>query len=184
MRSMKSQTVWCARAQVTTSLLMGVLIIGFFSAVWWPARLKQSRLREQIAVRSGKLETNQARAMNLPILAAEVAKLEAKLQRFNKKLPRTAELDGFVREMTQASQQCALRKLVHQPGAVKRLDLFSEIPISMNFEGDFNGVFAFLRQMEEMQRLTRVKSLTVKTRDPKLGTVDVNMAMNIYYSEF
>lgn len=183
MRSIKNQSMWCARAQLTLSLMMGGLILVFVVAAWWPACVRQSRLRDEIASRSKMLESNQSRAMNLPILAAEVAKLEAKLQRFNKKLPRTAELGEFVRDMTQASQQCALRKLVHQPGQVKRHELFSEVPISMNFEGDFAGVFAFLRQMEEMQRLTRVKNINVRTKDSKLGSVEVNMAMNIYYSE-
>jgi hypothetical protein len=53
----------------------------------------------------------------------------------------------------------------------------------MNFEGDFQNVFSFIRQLEEMQRLTRVRSLTVKCKDGKLGHVDVSMAMNIYFSE-
>lgn len=183
MRSIKTQSTWCTRAQLTLSLIMGALFVTFVAGAWWPACLRQARLREQIDSRSKMLETNQSRAMNLPILAAEVAKLEAKLQRFNKKLPKTAELGEFVRDMTQASQQCSLRKLVHQPGQVKRHELFSEIPITMNFEGDFTTAFAFLRQMEEMQRLTRVKNINVRTKDSKLGSVEVNMAMNIYYSE-
>ncbi len=63
------------------------------------------------------------------------------------------------------------------------LELYSEIPITMNFEGDFSSVFGFLREMEAMPRLTRVKSLNIRTKDPKLGIVDVNLAMNIYFSE-
>jgi Tfp pilus assembly protein PilO len=98
-------------------------------------------------------------------------------------LPKTAELGEFLRDLTPVSQQYAIRKLIHQPGTVKRLDLYGEIPITMNFEGDFQNVFSFLRQLEEMPRLTRVRNLTIKAKDGKLGQVDVNMAMNIYFSE-
>ena len=53
----------------------------------------------------------------------------------------------------------------------------------MTFEGDFLNVFGFLRELEGMQRLTRVKTLSVRCKDPKTGQVDVSMAMNIYFSE-
>ena len=49
--------------------------------------------------------------------------------------------------------------------------------------GDFANVFSFIRRLEEMQRLTRVKSLSVHCKDGRLGQVDVNLAMNIYFSE-
>jgi hypothetical protein len=53
----------------------------------------------------------------------------------------------------------------------------------MTFEGDFLNAFGFLRQLEEMQRLTRVKTLSVRCRDPRTGLVEVSLAMNIYFSE-
>jgi Tfp pilus assembly protein PilO len=165
------------------SIFIASLFLLFFVVGYRPANQRLLLLRQEIAARSRRLETNQSQASKLPGLASEVIKLEAKLQRNNKKLPKTPEFGEFIRELTQASQQCSLRKLVHQPGIVRRLELYGEVPITMNFEGDFNNVFNFLRQMEEMQRLTRVKSLTVKCKDPKLGNVDVNMAMNIYFSE-
>ena len=183
MRSLKTQIAWCARAQWTMSLVMATLFLLFFVVGYRPANQRLLALRGQIAGSSKRLETNQSRAMNLPILAAEVAKLEARLQRNNKQLPRTLELGEFIGQMTLVSQQSNLRKLVHQPGAVRRLELYSEIPITMTFEGDFTNVFSFLRQMEEMQRLTRVKSLTVRSRDPKLGLVDVSLSMNINFSD-
>jgi hypothetical protein len=34
-----------------------------------------------------------------------------------------------------------------------------------------------------MQRLTRVRDLTVRAKDPSTGLVDVSLSMNIYYTE-
>jgi len=47
----------------------------------------------------------------------------------------------------------------------------------------FQNVFSFIRQLEEMQRLARVKQMTVKCKDGKAGQVDVSLTMNIYFSE-
>ena len=182
-RTIKSQIAWCARAHWVLSILMGVLLVSFILFGWRPAWSRQRQLRTEIDAAARVLDTNQSRASNMSVLMREVARLQSQLARFNKKLPRTAELGEFIREITQVSQQCALYKLVHQPGQIRRLELYSEVPITMNFEGNFNDVFLFLRQMEQMQRLARVKNITVRTRDTKLGTVDVSMAMNIYFSE-
>ena len=53
-------------------------------------------------------------------------------------------------------------ELCREPGVPNRTDLYTEWPIALKFEGDFNSVFAFLRRTEEMSRLTQVKSMKVK----------------------
>ena len=183
MRTVQSQIAWCARAQWTMTLVMVTMVGGFLLFGFRPASQRQGHLKSELVSRSHQLEQNQARAQNLPILAMEVDRLRLKLERFNKKLPKTTELGEFIRDLTQVSQQYTVRKLVHQPGTVKRQDLYGEIPITMSFEADFQNVFSFLRQLEDMPRLIRVKNLSVKCKDPKLGHVDVNMAMNSYFSE-
>jgi Tfp pilus assembly protein PilO len=184
MRSVRSQTAWCKRAQWSMTVFMVSLIAVFFVFGFRPATQRLTALRTDIVAKSQRLETNQGRAMMLPGLQVEVDRLRLRLERFNKKLPKTAELGEFIRDLTNVSQQYAIRKLIHQPGTVRRLDLYGEIPITMSFEGDFASVFGFVRQLEEMQRLTRVKTINVRCKDGKLGHVDVSMAMNIYFSEF
>jgi hypothetical protein len=46
------------------------------------------------------------------------------------------------------------------------------------------SVFSFLRQTEQMQRLTRVKELKLKSSDraDKAGQVEVELSMNIYFA--
>ena len=183
MRTVQSQIAWCARAQWTLTIVM-VSTIGLFLIFGYrPATQRLTFLKGEIANHSQLLDENQTKARRLPMLAFEVDRLRNKLEKFNKRLPKTAELGEFIRDLTQVSQQCAIRKLVHQPGTVRRLDLYGEIPITMNFEGDFQNVFSFILKLEDMQRLTRVRNLTVRAKDGKLGQVDVSMAMNIYFSE-
>ena len=183
MKSVQNQIAWCARAQWTMTVVMGTLIAAFLVFGFVPGNRRQKQLREQLAEKSRELDSNQVRAGNLLTLAKEVERLQLKLERQNKVLPKTAELGEFIGALTPARQQFQIRKFVHQVGTIRRQELYGEIPISMTFEGEFPNVFGFLRQLEEMQRLTRVKSLTVRCKDPRTGQVDVSMAMNIYFSE-
>jgi Tfp pilus assembly protein PilO len=182
MRSVKSQSAWCVRAHWTLSGVMVGLIIVFFAFGFRPAWSRQRLLRDETERAKRELETSRSRAANFLVLASEVKRLENQLLKFNKRLPRTMELPEFINEMTQASQQCNLKPVYH-PQAVKKLDLYSEVPITMTFTGDFTSVFNFLRQMEGLQRLTRVKSLNLKSKDAKLGQVEASLVMNIYYSD-
>jgi Tfp pilus assembly protein PilO len=183
MRSIRSQIVWCARAQWTMTFLMVSLGGLFFIFGYRPANQRIANLKAEIAAKTQRLDTNQYRAQNLNDVAREVDHLRFKLDKFNKKLPRTAELGEFIRDLSTVSSKYTIGKLVYQPGTVRRQDVFGEVPITMTFEGDFGNVFSFLRHLEEMQRLARIKSLQVHGKDGKLGQVDVTMAVNIYFSE-
>jgi Tfp pilus assembly protein PilO len=164
------------------SIAMVLLIVLFFAFGFRPTWVRQRQLKLDIQHADRELESSRSRAANFLILAGEVKRLENQLLKFNKRLPKTMELPEFINEMTQASQQCNLKPVFH-PQTIKKLDLYSEVPITMTFTGDFVSVFNFLRQMEGLQRLTRVKSLNVKSKDAKLGQVEASLVMNIYYSD-
>ena len=115
----------------------------------------------------------------------EVTAKQARLERFDKKLPKSPELHAFINNITEVSNQAGLRnKWTVEPGVPIRSDLYAEWPISLEFEGDFKSVFNFLRRAEEMQRLTRVKGLKVRgLNGTKTGQVQVELSMNIYFAE-
>jgi Tfp pilus assembly protein PilO len=182
-RTFQSQITWCVRAQWTLTLVMVGLLAAYAILGWWPANRRLSTLRAEIATRSQRLDSNTARTSNLPKLANEVEFLRLKLERFDKKLPKTPAVEDFIAETAQVSGQQGIKKLMHQPGVMRRTDLYGETPIAMSFESDFTGAFNFIRQLEEAQRLARVKTLKVRAKDAKLGLVDVNLVMNTYFSE-
>jgi Tfp pilus assembly protein PilO len=183
MRSVQSQIGWCVRAQWTMTSIMVSLIALYFLFGYWPANRRLSAMAGEMATKSRQLGVNQSRASNLSTLAWEVDRLRLKLDRNNKKLPKTAEYGEFLKEMSTAAQQLGIQKLSNTPGTVKREELFGQIPITMSFEGAFTDVFRFIRELEGMSRLTRVRTLGVHSKSSKSGQVDVTMTMNIYFSE-
>jgi hypothetical protein len=68
-------------------------------------------------------------------------------------------------------------------GDPQRFEQFTQQQVSLKFEGDFLNVFSFLRRAEDMQRLTRVSSIIIHGADLKAGVVQVEMNMDLYYSE-
>ena len=183
MRSLQSNLVRLRRLQW---VLAGVTVMGlaaFYVGVFRPQAARLEGLTLQIQQKRRDLEGSTDKTKKLPILMGQVRDLDVRVQHFERQFPRQPALDLFIRDITDISQRMNLREWRYQPGAPKRGEAFQELPIQMQFTGDFLNVASFLREVENMPRLTRVKKLSVKSRDSKSGLVEVELGMNIYFSE-
>ena len=185
MRSLQTQAEWCARAQWVLGVAVAVIVIGFYAAVYRPNTQRLESLRLQIEANRQTLSGNSNKLQVLPDVKLQVASMRSRLDRFDKTVPRLPEIGPFINDITEISHQAGLRKgWAVEPGVPTQSELYREFPIALKFEGNFENVFAFLRRAELMQRLTRVKSLKVRSPDAgKSGQVQVELSMNIYFSE-
>jgi Tfp pilus assembly protein PilO len=184
MRALRTQSEWCARVQLIMGVSLVVLLGGFVAFVYRPSSQKLAALRDQADEQRRKLTSNRSQVQILPEVMLEVDRMQTRLERFDKKLPSQPDLGPFINDITEVSHQANLRKVQVEPGVPSRTDLYTEWPIALKFEGDFASVFAFLRRAEAMQRLTHVRGLKVKSSDNgKSGSVQVELSMNIYFSE-
>ncbi|CAN5400648.1 hypothetical protein BH10PLA1_BH10PLA1_02580 [soil metagenome] len=183
MQTLQNQTAKYKTLQLSMGALALLMAGGFYFVGIRPAQKQRAAVVSMIDSVKGDLAAGQQRAMALPGVKSEVEQLKARLERFDKKLPKKPDMDQFMREITRVSDQASLKKVTVQPGSPKRSELFSEMPIALNFTGDFQSVVNFLKQTEEMQRLTRVRSLSIKTKDPQQGSVEVDVSMSIYFAD-
>jgi len=183
MRSLHSQITWCRRLQLGLSMGLALAVVLFVFAGYLPARHRLEALHGQIQSKTTEVEDNQNKARNLPLLALEVKELESRVRDYDRQFPKQADLGDFIKDITRVSQQLALRDWKYQPSAPRRGDTYFELPIQMNFQGEFLNVFSFLTEVEHLQRLTRVRKLAIRIKDFKSGMVEVEIGLNIYFSE-
>jgi Tfp pilus assembly protein PilO len=183
MQTLQSHNQRCTRVQWIMAGVMVLIIAAFYMFGFRPLSNRQAALAQDIVAKRTALQTEQDEARKLPEVTMEVNRLRARVEKFDKKMPKQADIGNFIRDINQLSQQTSLKKMTVTPGMPRKTQLYSELPISLNFEGDFVSVHAFLRQAESMQRLTRVRNVNVKNNDPVSGQVQVELSMNIYFSE-
>jgi type IV pilus assembly protein PilO len=184
MKSLQLQTQWCNRAQWGLGVTLAVLAMGFYTFVFRPNNQRLDDLRTQIQSKQRDLNSNKTRVQILPDVMRAVTDMTVRLESFNKQMPKQPDLGPFINDITELSHQASLRKVFVEPGMPQRSELYAEWPIALKFEGDFLSAFTFLRRAEEMQRLTRVRTLKVQSTDGgKTGQVQVELSMNIYFSE-
>ena len=184
MRTLQNQIGWCARAQWTLSSAMVLFAVAFFLFGYRPATVRLAELRAQVEAKQRELQSNQTKTEIRATVEQNVAKLRRQLDRSDKQLPRHQDWGQFMHDITKLRQQFPLDQWLVEPAAQPRQNaLFVELPIDMRFEGDFLSVFGFLRQVDQMPRLTRVQDLKVRAKPGKAGKVEVQLLLNIYYSE-
>ena len=184
MRALRTQADWCARVQLILGVALIVVLSGFVALIYRPSSERLTDLRRQTEEQRNRLNRNLTEVSILPAVMNEVGRMQMRLEHFDKQLPKQPDLGPFINDITEVSHQTSLRKMTVEPGVPNRTDLYTEWPIALKFEGDFGSVFAFLRRTEEMSRLTQVKSMKVRSTDNgKSGQVQVELSMNIYFSE-
>jgi Tfp pilus assembly protein PilO len=183
MRTLKQQVGWYQRSQWVMGAMAGAGLLLFYFGAYRPNTSARSSVRAQIQSRQRQLESDRTRASSLPMLFFQVQQLEGRVKTYDRQFPRRPELGQLIRDMTQISQQLSLQEWKYQPGAPRRGDGYFELPIQMSFQGDFLNVASFLRQVEDMQRLTWVRRLEIKSKPGQSGAVDAVVTLNVYFSE-
>ncbi len=181
--TLQRQIGLCRRIQLILAGVLLVITVAFYAIGYRPMTARLSILETKIAASRSDLKMAQQKALHLPDLTRQVEKLQVKVERNGKKMPRSPDLGQFMRDVTQISQQVALRDFKLQPMPSRRQELFYELPIIMQFRGDFPNASLFIRQLEDLQRLTRVRRLSIRSKNLDTGTVDVEVTLNIYFWE-
>ena len=183
MLTLNNQIRWCLRAQLTLGGLLLAMGLCFYFLGYRPFTRKMHSLDNEIHDIQQELANNSVKSQILPEVAKQVKELRLKLDGA-KKLPRDMDVAGFINDVTRISQSTQLRKPQYHPDTPKRGELFSLYPIQLKLQGNFANVFEFIRETESLPRLSRVRSLMIKTdttaKDP--GTVTVDLGMDLYFS--
>ncbi len=116
----------------------------------------------------------------------EVEKLKAAYETLMSKLPPETEMDKVLQQVAKAAQENQLNiKSVRNGKAVNGVN-YDEQPIRMVIDGPFNvsqgpGFFRFLSQVEQMQRLTKIKQMKIDADEKNNGAITTDMELTVYY---
>jgi Tfp pilus assembly protein PilO len=183
MLSLQKQISLFKRTQWALIAIMLLIAGAFYLFVYRPMVHKQAVLDADIRTSHADLRGSRDKTSVLPSVLAEVDQLRKRVSQF-KTVSRPHEVGDFLKEMEQLSAQASLKSLVIKevlgPSVGRLGGRMNEKALDISFEGDFVSIYSFLRNSEDLQRLTRIPSLSIRSRDRR-GTVRVAMKMNIYF---
>ena len=146
------------------------------------SRLEQ--LREQIATEKLAMEADSNKAAVVPDMLRSVMDMKRRYKDFDRRLPKSKELGGFLQEITAIRSQSDLQGGRMDTGNPVSEYLYNTMPIKMSFEGSYLALARFLEQISKMQRLTRVQKLLITAPGDGFGKdLGIELFMNIYFTK-
>lgn len=164
-------------------LLLGLPVAAYFF-VFQPRNTQIAEAREEIRQKQVKLTQLEAATESMPDIPLEIQKLTEAIAMFEQKLPAHHEIHGILDDVDKLAKSSQLQTESFRTEKTSAGAHYSEQPIRMKIRGDFDGLYEFLQQVEQLPRITSTTHLGVtrlKRQELPEGTVEADMVLTIYY---
>ncbi|HXK08044.1 MAG TPA: type 4a pilus biogenesis protein PilO [Vicinamibacteria bacterium] len=151
--------------QLGVAAVVAALICGGFYYLWYSDAVAQQRTKEAtLADLQKQIRALEATANKLPEFQREVQALEARLETLKRILPPEKEMPDLMRRVQYLAAQSSLQIRKFNPSNPVQKDFFQEIPVSLDLEGTYHNLGAFLDRVSRMSRLVNVGEVKVKAQ--------------------
>lgn len=162
--------------------LIAALVVAAIVAVYLPQSRRLEEIRTEIAGLRLRMQTLSAEAEAVPGMIRQVESMKARYKDFDRKLPKSSELYGFLGKIGRHLEEAKLSSEGIKPDRPVREELYHTLPIIMRCQGRYPELTRFLAEIDKMERLTRVRKLLITSR-PGAGDLKIEIHMNIYFTE-
>jgi len=168
-------------------LVFFVLIIGMAYVSWTymikPANSDLRAARDSVQEKKSKLDKlDQATAANSrESISEQLKKIEEAIQVFESKLPPSSEIHTVLENVTLIAQRHGLTPKTIRTQKNKTNRGYIEQPIEMELDGNFNAYYAFLLELEKMDRITKIRELNLKKKGKEEGQTESHFVMSIFF---
>ncbi len=169
--------------QVGVSVVLALLVVGGFYWLWYKDALAQQKTKEtELAGLQKQIRALEATANKLAEFQREVQMLEAKLEGLKRSLPPEKEMPDLMRRLQYLAAQSSLAVLKFSPTKPIDKEFYQEIPISVDLEGTYHNMGAFLDRISRIPRIVNVGNLKIKAQqNPTINkTVAVSAIATTY----
>ena len=163
--------------------MIAALICGGFYYFWYSDALEKERQKEaRLATLQKEIRALEATANRLPEFQREVQALEARLETLKRILPPEKEMPDLMRRVQYLAAQSSLQIRKFNPAAVVSKDFYQEVPVSIDVEGTYHNLGAFLDRVSRMSRLVNMSDLKIKAQTAQTlnNTVAVTATATTY----
>jgi type IV pilus assembly protein PilO len=144
------------------------------------ALLQQRAAMEQKQAKLAELDRAKGTASNLD---EQLKHVEEAIRVFESKLPPKSEIHTVLENVTLIAQKHGLIPKTISALKATEKNGYIEQPLKMELHGDFNSYYAFLLELERMDRITKIRELTLKKKSQYEGQTEATFVMSIFFMD-
>jgi len=172
------------RLPLVVSGLMIVLLAGSGLAVVYPSFKEMHRINLEMVSLQNQAKQAETRAKVTESLADELNRWTRRLEEELKPVPDSPDMAGLIRELGRAfSDHGDETSQTITTGDVQQGEDSMLLPIIVESKGSFENVFNLIHRIEGLDRLIRVRRVTIKQDDREPQLVDATLQIDAYFAD-
>ena len=154
--------------RMATIPLIVILVFGGYGYFFYrPAAAKRAVVEAQERDLERKVSEVRAIVSNLSAFENEIAELEKRLKQALRQLPDSKELPGLLTDVTSLGKDAGLEFKAFRPKDEIARDFYAEVPIEIEFSGDYHDIARFFDKVSKLPRIVNVSQLNMEIADQK-----------------
>jgi len=177
-------------------IVFGLILLAIPLAAWSlefaPRQRRQDELKEKIKAKQAKLDKlfeKKQLTGAIGDLREQIAEGKEAVAIFRSRLPDEKEIDQIVREVWRLAKSNELSPTSLRTIPPRKGKQFTtpegphgEQPVLIQIEGDFNGLYSFMLDMESQSRIMRIRQMTLKKPEKThTGQVSATIEFSIFF---
>ena len=172
-------------------LVLAAIPVAAWFFVFEPRNQDIEQSRREIAQMESTLVRLDQLTEEVGDVRTAIDEAELRLADFRRNIPDANEVDDMLAEIQRIGERNALG--ISSIRALNRSETqgYAEIPLSLEIDGSFRGIYRFLLDLERLPRITRVRDLKLERNlvesrgrtgedDTPPGQIDASMTVVIY----
>lgn len=158
-----------------------ILFVG-----WWffvsPQQDQLEALKRNEVTLKRDFEAEQAKAVNLEPLRAQLAEMEAMLQQMLRQLPSRTEMPDLIVDISQTALAAGIQNELFQPQPEIRREFYAEKPISLRMVGSYHQFGEFVSGVASLPRVVimTMHDISLRPRDDRGGALILEGTVKTY----
>ena len=161
--------------------LIGAMIYISYAYMIKPANEQLAQQRVQMEAKRAKLQELAKATADSEDLNTRLEEMEKAIAEFESKLPPSNEIHTVLENVTLIAQRHGLTPKTIRALPCKNNRGYIEQPLEMELQGNFSSYYAFLLELERMDRITKIRKLELKKNDKEEGQTQAKFVMSIFF---
>ena len=164
-------------------VLLAALAYVSYAYMIKPANQHLAQEKIKVKQKRGKLlELRKATAV-ADDLSKQLEEVEEAIAVFESKLPPRSEIDKVLEDITKIVQTHGLVPKTIRTLQVKTNRGYIELPLYMEVHGNFNSYYSFLLELEKLDRITKIRELSLKKKTNSEGETAATFVVSIFFQK-
>jgi len=170
------------RAREIFFVLAMIALFGCaYLMVFRQAAVQRASLRADMAAKQKSLSDLRRATAGADQLKLKVDALDAEMAAFETRLPMESELDLVVAKIASLANRSKVTVEATQSLATKSAEMYRERPVRFSLSGDFDNLYTFLQQLEQLPHVMRITQLKLAKSDQHDGDARAEMTLSLYF---